>query len=139
MRMDAGWAGLLITLFLLLSVLWFLVWRSDTKRSRLPPGPAPWPILGNLLQKDVLPLYRHYEKVRDKWPCWTHSQPLQDTQWESPIPKQKGNPTGDPSYLSFPFFPTSSFALLDFPKSLPLGAESTLLLKPFSCCKGPMW
>ncbi|XP_010407848.3 cytochrome P450 2C5-like [Corvus cornix cornix] len=61
--MDAGSAGLLVTLLLVLSVLWFLVWRSDRKRSRLPPGPAPWPILGNLWQKDVLPLYRHYEKL----------------------------------------------------------------------------
>lgn len=84
LRMDAGWAGLLLTLLLLLlSVLWLLGWSSDTKRSRLPPGPAPWPILGNLWQKDVLPLYRHHEKVRDKWPCWTHSQPPQDRQQES--------------------------------------------------------
>ncbi|XP_050764240.1 cytochrome P450 2C5-like [Gymnogyps californianus] len=60
--MDAGSAGVLVIL-LLLSILWFLVWRSDKKRSRLPPGPAPWPILGNLQQKDVLPLYRTYEKL----------------------------------------------------------------------------
>ncbi|XP_009945287.1 PREDICTED: cytochrome P450 2C5-like [Leptosomus discolor] len=59
--MDAGLAGVLITL--LLSILWFLVSRSNKKRSRLPPGPAPWPILGNLWQKDVLPLYRAYEKL----------------------------------------------------------------------------
>ncbi|KFO12164.1 Cytochrome P450 2C20, partial [Balearica regulorum gibbericeps] len=57
-----GSAGLLITLFLL-SILWFLIWRTDRKRSQLPPGPAPWPILGNLWQKDVLPLYRTYEKL----------------------------------------------------------------------------
>lgn len=63
--MDAGSAGVLVIL-LLLSILWFLVWRSDKKRSRLPPGPAPWPILGNLQQKDVLPLYRTYEKVREE-------------------------------------------------------------------------
>lgn len=87
-RMDAGSAGLLVTLLLLLlSVLWFLVWRTDTKRSRLPPGPAPWPILGNLWQKDVLPLYRHYEKVRDKWQYWTHSQLQLDRQRECPVPK----------------------------------------------------
>ncbi|KFQ85637.1 Cytochrome P450 2C20, partial [Phoenicopterus ruber ruber] len=55
-------AGVLVTL-LLLSILWFLVWRTDRKRSRLPPGPAPWPILGNLWQKDVLPLYSNYEKL----------------------------------------------------------------------------
>lgn len=63
--MDAGSAGLLVVL-LFLSILWFLVWRSDKKRSRLPLGPAPWPILGNLCQKDILPLYRTYEKVREE-------------------------------------------------------------------------
>ncbi|KAM9258365.1 cytochrome P450 2C5-like [Cariama cristata] len=64
--MDAGSAGVLITL-LLLSVLWFLVGRSHKKRSQLPPGPAPWPILGNLWQKDVLPLYRTYEKLSSRY------------------------------------------------------------------------
>ncbi|KFV95012.1 Cytochrome P450 2C5, partial [Eurypyga helias] len=57
-----GSAMMLITL-LLLSILSFLVWRTNKKRSRLPPGPAPWPILGNLWQRDVLPLYRTYEKL----------------------------------------------------------------------------
>ncbi|XP_027640695.1 cytochrome P450 2C5-like isoform X2 [Falco biarmicus] len=60
--MDAGSAGMLVTL-LLLSILWFLIWKVSMKRSQLPPGPAPWPILGNLWQKDVLPLYRTYEKL----------------------------------------------------------------------------
>ncbi|XP_069728442.1 cytochrome P450 2C5-like [Phaenicophaeus curvirostris] len=60
--MDAGSAGMLITL-LLLSILCFLAWRIDKKRSQLPPGPAPWPILGNLWQKDILPLYKTYEKL----------------------------------------------------------------------------
>lgn len=87
--MDAGSAGLLVTLLLLLPILWFLAWRSDKKRSRLPPGPAPWPILGNLWQKDVLPLYRHYEKVRDKGQVAV-LDPFtgqQDSQQESPVPK----------------------------------------------------
>ncbi|XP_054026911.1 cytochrome P450 2C5-like [Dryobates pubescens] len=61
--MDAGSAGLLLSLLLLLPILWLLLWRSNTKRSQLPPGPAPWPILGNLQQKDVLPLYKTYEKL----------------------------------------------------------------------------
>ncbi|KAM6403293.1 cytochrome P450 2C5-like [Rhynochetos jubatus] len=60
--MDAGSVTVLTTL-LLLSILSFLVWRTNKKRSRLPPGPAPWPILGNLWQRDVLPLYRTYEKL----------------------------------------------------------------------------
>ncbi|KAM6376697.1 cytochrome P450 2C5-like [Pluvialis apricaria] len=64
--MDAGSAGVLVTL-LLLSILWFLVWRMDRQRSQLPVGPAPWPILGNLWQKDVLPLYRTYEKLSGKY------------------------------------------------------------------------
>ncbi|XP_051490739.1 cytochrome P450 2C5-like isoform X1 [Apus apus] len=61
--MDAGSSGVLLTLLLLSSVLWFLVWTMDKKRRQLPPGPAPWPVLGNLWQKDVLPLYRNYEKL----------------------------------------------------------------------------
>nr|XP_009933374.1 PREDICTED: cytochrome P450 2C5-like [Opisthocomus hoazin] len=64
--MDVGLTGVLTTLLLLLSVLWFLAWRNDKKRSQLPPGPAPWPVLGNLWQKDILPLYRTYEKVREE-------------------------------------------------------------------------
>ncbi|KAM9371341.1 cytochrome P450 2C5-like [Phaethornis superciliosus] len=64
--MDAGSAGLLVTL-LLLSILWFLIQSIDKKRSQLPPGPAPWPILGNLWQKDVLPLYRNYEKLSSRY------------------------------------------------------------------------
>ncbi|KAM9638555.1 cytochrome P450 2C5-like [Morphnus guianensis] len=64
--MDPGLAGVLIILFLL-SILWFLIWRSNKKRSQLPPGPAPWPILGNLWQKDVLPLYRTYEKLSSRY------------------------------------------------------------------------
>lgn len=63
--MNAGSVGVLL-IVLLLSILWFLVWRTNRKRSRLPPGPAPWPILGNIWQKDVLPLYRTFEKVREE-------------------------------------------------------------------------
>ncbi|XP_014811311.1 PREDICTED: cytochrome P450 2C5-like [Calidris pugnax] len=64
--MDAGSAMVLVTL-LLLSIVWFLGWRTSRKRSRLPPGPAPWPILGNLWQKDVLPLYRTYDKLSSRY------------------------------------------------------------------------
>uniref|UniRef100_A0A8B9QLE9 Cytochrome P450 n=1 Tax=Apteryx owenii TaxID=8824 RepID=A0A8B9QLE9_APTOW len=64
--MDAGTAGIVVTLFFL-SILCFLVWKNDRKRSQLPPGPTPWPILGNLWQKDVLPLYKSHEKLKEKY------------------------------------------------------------------------
>nr|XP_013816335.1 PREDICTED: cytochrome P450 2C5-like isoform X1 [Apteryx mantelli mantelli] len=64
--MDAGTAGIIVTLFFL-SILCFLVWKNDRKRSQLPPGPTPWPILGNLWQKDVLPLYKSHEKLKEKY------------------------------------------------------------------------
>ncbi|XP_065708434.1 cytochrome P450 2C5-like [Patagioenas fasciata] len=60
--MDAGSAGVLVTL-LLLSILWVLVWRTSRMRRRLPPGPAPGPILGNLWQKDIMPLDRTHAKL----------------------------------------------------------------------------
>ncbi|XP_005515609.2 cytochrome P450 2C5 [Columba livia] len=60
--MDFGSAGVLLIL-LLLSILWFLVWRTSRVRRRLPPGPAPWPILGNLWQKDIVPLDRTHAKL----------------------------------------------------------------------------
>ncbi|XP_066468984.1 cytochrome P450 2B4-like [Tiliqua scincoides] len=34
---------------------------------QLPPGPTPWPLLGNLFQKDVLPLYNSYAKLTEKY------------------------------------------------------------------------
>lgn len=49
------------------------------------------------------------------------------------------NPTGDSSYLSSPFSPPSSLALPELPKSILLGAEPTLLPKPFSSYEGPLW
>ncbi|XP_040386623.1 cytochrome P450 2C16-like [Cygnus olor] len=66
--MEAGVAGVLLTvLLLLLSILCLLVRSSDRRSSRLPPGPAPWPILGNLWQKDVLPLHQSYEKLSRRY------------------------------------------------------------------------
>ncbi|XP_032992191.1 cytochrome P450 2C8-like [Lacerta agilis] len=37
------------------------------KKSQLPPGPTPWFFLGNLLQKDVLPLNKNYSKLVAKY------------------------------------------------------------------------
>uniref|UniRef100_A0A8C3PN49 Cytochrome P450 n=1 Tax=Calidris pygmaea TaxID=425635 RepID=A0A8C3PN49_9CHAR len=106
--MDAGSAVVLVTL-LLLSIVWFLGWSTGRKRSKLPPGPAPWPILGNLWQKDVLPLYRTYDKVREELEV-PDSLPApsgqQERKWEHPMAKLNRN-------CGCHFFPTflSSFSL----------------------------
>ncbi|XP_065272358.1 cytochrome P450 2C5-like [Emys orbicularis] len=64
--MDAGLAGIL-SLFLILSTMCFMLWKNNWKRDQLPPGPAPWFLLGNLWQKDVLPLNKSYQKLCKKY------------------------------------------------------------------------
>uniref|UniRef100_A0A8C3IXH5 Cytochrome P450 n=1 Tax=Chrysemys picta bellii TaxID=8478 RepID=A0A8C3IXH5_CHRPI len=64
--MDAGLAGIL-SLFLILSIMCFMLWKNNWKRDQLPPGPAPWFLLGNLWQKDVLPLQKSYQKLYKKY------------------------------------------------------------------------
>ncbi|KAH0629572.1 hypothetical protein JD844_011743 [Phrynosoma platyrhinos] len=41
-----------------------LILQNVQEKSPLPPGPTPWLFLGNLLQKDVIPLDKSYPKVR---------------------------------------------------------------------------
>uniref|UniRef100_A0A670XQ18 Cytochrome P450 family 2 subfamily U member 1 n=1 Tax=Pseudonaja textilis TaxID=8673 RepID=A0A670XQ18_PSETE len=48
--------------------------------SRFPPGPTPWFFLGNLLQKDALPVYKTYPKLAKKYgpvfTIWLGPKPL---------------------------------------------------------------
>ncbi|XP_039178236.1 cytochrome P450 2C5-like [Crotalus tigris] len=50
------------------------------KKVQLPPGPTPWPILGNLFQQDVLPLKKSYKKLTEKYgpifTIWIGSKPM---------------------------------------------------------------
>ncbi|XP_070595823.1 cytochrome P450 2C23-like [Erythrolamprus reginae] len=55
-----------IILFILFLLTFWAFW-SHQSRGRLPPGPSPWFFLGNLLQKDVLPLYKNYPKLLKKY------------------------------------------------------------------------
>ncbi|XP_034960563.2 cytochrome P450 2C42-like isoform X2 [Zootoca vivipara] len=56
----------LLLLCLLFTLLLFS-FKMYKKKAQLPPGPTPWFLLGNLLQKNVLPLSRNYAKLFDKW------------------------------------------------------------------------
>ncbi|XP_025032976.1 cytochrome P450 2C38-like, partial [Python bivittatus] len=50
------------------------------KKGQLPPGPTPWPFLGNLLQRDVLPVDTSYKKLTAKYgpifTVWIGSKPM---------------------------------------------------------------
>uniref|UniRef100_A0A670XWM9 Cytochrome P450 2F2-like n=1 Tax=Pseudonaja textilis TaxID=8673 RepID=A0A670XWM9_PSETE len=56
-------AAILLVLFLV--TLW--AFKFHQARGKLPPGPRPWLFLGNLLQKDVLPLFKTYAKLTKKY------------------------------------------------------------------------
>ncbi|XP_053148239.1 cytochrome P450 2B4-like [Hemicordylus capensis] len=70
--------------FLLLSFVLYVLLSSSfkmyKKQSQLPPGPRPWLFLGNLLQKEVLPLHIHYRKLIEKYghvfTVWMGSNPV---------------------------------------------------------------
>ncbi|XP_063148982.1 cytochrome P450 2C5-like [Candoia aspera] len=72
-------AVVLILLGVLCSVV-FASFQMYKKKGELPPGPTPWPILGNLFQKNILPLYKSYSKLAKKYgpvfTVWTGPKPL---------------------------------------------------------------
>uniref|UniRef100_G1KU82 Uncharacterized protein n=1 Tax=Anolis carolinensis TaxID=28377 RepID=G1KU82_ANOCA len=59
-------AGVLLLLCLLFPLL-FSSFKMYKKIVQLPPGPTPWLFLGNLLQKNVLPLRTFYPKLVEKY------------------------------------------------------------------------
>nr|XP_028572974.1 cytochrome P450 2C20-like isoform X1 [Podarcis muralis] len=77
--MEVVGAGALLLLYLFFAVL-FSSFKMYKKKSQLPPGPTPWLLLGNLLQKDVLPLYKFYTKLIDKYgpifTVWVGPKPI---------------------------------------------------------------
>uniref|UniRef100_A0A8D2H6J6 Uncharacterized protein n=1 Tax=Urocitellus parryii TaxID=9999 RepID=A0A8D2H6J6_UROPR len=53
-----------VALVLGLSCLLLLsVWRQSSGRGKLPPGPTPLPIIGNILQMDVKDISKSLTKV----------------------------------------------------------------------------
>nr|XP_028572975.1 cytochrome P450 2C20-like isoform X2 [Podarcis muralis] len=77
--MEVLGAGALLLLYLFFTVL-FPSFKMYKKKSQLPPGPTPWLLLGNLLQKDALPLYKFYTKLIDKYgpifTVWVGPKPI---------------------------------------------------------------
>ncbi|KAM6471616.1 cytochrome P450 2C5-like [Liasis olivaceus] len=72
-------AAVLILLSVLFSVV-FVSFHMYKKTAELPPGPTPWPILGNLFQKNSLPLYKSYSQLTEKYgpifTVWMGPKPL---------------------------------------------------------------
>uniref|UniRef100_A0A8C5WPF2 Cytochrome P450 n=1 Tax=Laticauda laticaudata TaxID=8630 RepID=A0A8C5WPF2_LATLA len=70
--------GAIILFIVFLLIFW--VFRFQQERARFPPGPTPWFFLGNLLQKDALPLYKTYPKLAKKYgpvfTIWLGPKPL---------------------------------------------------------------
>ncbi|XP_026544424.1 cytochrome P450 2C23-like [Notechis scutatus] len=70
--------GAIILFILFLLIFW--AFQFQQARGRLPPGPRPWLFLGNLLQKDVLPLYKTYPKLSKKYgpvfTIWMGTKPM---------------------------------------------------------------
>uniref|UniRef100_A0A8D2KR94 Uncharacterized protein n=1 Tax=Varanus komodoensis TaxID=61221 RepID=A0A8D2KR94_VARKO len=77
--MEVVVSGALLLLCVLLPLL-FSTCTMYRRKGQLPPGPAPWPFLGNLLQKDALPLYKCYPKLMEKYgsifTVWMGPRPL---------------------------------------------------------------
>ncbi|KAM6471618.1 cytochrome P450 2B4-like isoform 2-T2 [Liasis olivaceus] len=76
--MELTWAGALLLLCIFFTL--FSSFQIYKKKEQLPPGPTPWPFLGNLLQRDVLPLSESYEKLTAKYgpifTVWIGSKPM---------------------------------------------------------------
>ncbi|XP_026557961.1 cytochrome P450 2C23-like [Pseudonaja textilis] len=70
--------GTIILFIVFLIIFW--VFRFQQERARFPPGPTPWFFLGNLLQKDALPVYKTYPKLAKKYgpvfTIWLGPKPL---------------------------------------------------------------
>ncbi|KAM6471610.1 cytochrome P450 2C14-like [Liasis olivaceus] len=76
--MELTWAGALLLLCIFFTL--FSSFQIYKKKGQMPPGPPPWPFLGNLLQRDVLPIRKSYKKLSEKYgpifTVWVTSKPM---------------------------------------------------------------
>ncbi|XP_062976493.1 cytochrome P450 2C20-like [Elgaria multicarinata webbii] len=77
--MEVVGAGALLLLCVLF-ILFFSSSKMYKEKNQLPPGPSPSFFLGNILQKDVLPLSKCYRKLLEKYgpifTVWMGGKPL---------------------------------------------------------------
>jgi hypothetical protein len=53
----------LVLVFGVFCLLLLSFWRQNSGRGKLPPGPAPLPIIGNILQLDVKDISKSFTSV----------------------------------------------------------------------------
>ncbi|XP_032992179.1 cytochrome P450 2C16-like [Lacerta agilis] len=77
--MESVTEAAIIFLFVLF-LFFFTFLKMYQKQDQLPPGPTPWPLLGNILQKDVLQLSQTYPKFIKKYgpmfTVWMGTKPM---------------------------------------------------------------
>ncbi|XP_069500533.1 cytochrome P450 2G1-like [Ambystoma mexicanum] len=65
--MDFGGADFLCLIVTLACLIFFIAWKRLSRHGNLPPGPVPWPLLGNMLQLKGQPIARTFMKLSGKY------------------------------------------------------------------------
>ncbi|XP_073497652.1 cytochrome P450 2C8-like isoform X2 [Phyllobates terribilis] len=63
MTMDFAGAGTLILVFCVTCFILVIMWAENGKRKKMPPGPTPLPLLGNILQLNMKELPKSFKKL----------------------------------------------------------------------------
>ncbi|XP_030076145.1 cytochrome P450 2G1 [Microcaecilia unicolor] len=66
-RMTLDKATVLVLAFCIACVTCLLAWKKKGLKGRLPPGPTPLPLIGNLLQLNAKDMFRSLLKLRDTY------------------------------------------------------------------------
>ncbi|XP_075179721.1 cytochrome P450 2C18-like [Anomaloglossus baeobatrachus] len=61
--MDLTGAGTPILFLCVMCLIIFIMWTKNNKRKKMPPGPTPFPLLGNILQLNIKELPKSFMKL----------------------------------------------------------------------------